>query len=174
MRLGLVLAVASPIIFSTGHGVGARPPAKQVTHTVRPCPTGATRRGTAFPRGRSVWCEEAGVHHGPYAMWYANGQLMRRGFTDHGVLQGKQVSWYANGQMADRVYYVGGVPAGRWRRWHPDGAVASVREFRGGQPHGLVRRWHRDGSLAYVARYRWGELVSETDFDQPPPADNER
>ncbi len=101
-------------------------------------------------------------------MWYADGQLMRRGFTDHGVLQGKQVSWYDNGQMADRVFYVGGAPAGRWTHWYRDGKIASEREFRGGKPHGLERRWHRDGTLAYVARYRWGKLVSEKDYDHPP------
>ncbi len=169
MRLRLVLAVASPIVVWLGAGAAHAGPAAARADAVRPCPSGATRRGSPPPNGLSVWCEQDGVHHGPYTMWYPSGQVMRRGFTDRGALQGKQLSWYANGQLADRVYYRAGVPAGRWTHWYRDGTVASKREFRSGKPHGLVKRWRRDGSLAYSARYRWGTLIWEKEYAIPKP-----
>ncbi|MCR8922099.1 hypothetical protein NO559_04910 [Dasania sp. GY-MA-18] len=64
------------------------------------CPEGTKKIGVAPPSGTQVKClNEQGERHGPFWMWYSNGQMMQALQFKNGLEHGKQQAWFPNGNL---------------------------------------------------------------------------
>lgn len=125
------------------------------------CPPGATFRGDGPPTGRKAWCEDAeGRQHGPYTMWFADGERGLQGSYKAGALHGPWTRWYENGQIEQTGAYVDGKPAGEWLRYHDNGQLASRGGYEDGNEHGTWEYFDADGNAVRVEQWRRGELIS--------------
>ncbi len=119
-----------------------------------PCPEGARLHGQRPPDGDAVWCQVPGadgawVNQGPFASWYANGQLLAVGDYRGGVQEGPFSMWYPNGQLKGRGAMKAGLAEGAWTSWHDNGVKHIVATFARGEEEGAwVSYWEEGGKSA--------------------------
>tara|TARA_R110000868_G_scaffold411493_3_gene704708 strand:+ start:77379 stop:77801 length:423 start_codon:yes stop_codon:yes gene_type:complete len=64
------------------------------------CPAESKKIGLAPPNGTQIKCvNEQGERHGPFWMWYSNGQMMQALHFKNGLEHGKQKAWFPNGNI---------------------------------------------------------------------------
>ncbi len=85
------------------------------------------------------------IKHGPFSIWFENGQIKAKGTYSNGVLDGNYESWYANGQRESSGNYQQGEQDGEWVWWHENGMRRAVTRFVHGQIDGTVSMWKADG-----------------------------
>ena len=71
-----------------------------ITYAEFDCPDGTNKLGAEPPRSDQVKCINAdGKQHGPFWMWYGNGQMMQSLNYKNGKEHGKQQAWFPNGKV---------------------------------------------------------------------------
>jgi len=102
--------------------------------------------------GRAQACltREGRRLHGPFAEWYPNGKLARRGGYKEGRQHGRWVVWFDNGQRRREGSFRDGAPDGRWTYWTSSGAKAEEATFVGGKKNGPATIWDSNGRARRV------------------------
>ena len=64
------------------------------------CPENTKKIGVPPPKGTQVKCVNAqNQQHGPFWLWYGNGQMMQALNFKNGKEHGKQKAWFPNGNL---------------------------------------------------------------------------
>jgi len=63
-----------------------------------------------YPSGNIFWtrCLIDDIEHGPYVMFWENGNVFQESNYNYGVLDGEYKEYYKNGLLRDHSYYVDG------------------------------------------------------------------
>ena len=85
------------------------------------------------------------LKHGPYVVYYENGQVKLRGAHERGVASGLFESWHANGEKAVAGWYENGAQHGKWSWWHPNGMRQSIATYDQGKVADEVLAWNEQG-----------------------------
>lgn len=90
--------------------------------------------------------------HGPWRVWWENGQPRVEGTYNNDVPTGKYTWWYANGQkQMEGEYDANGKQQGDWVWWHENGIKAILGKYRNGKPFGEWIWWKDSGKVAQRA-----------------------
>lgn len=111
--------------------------------------------------------------HGPYSIWYSNGQLARQGEFRYNLPVGKLTLWYDNGQKKSEGTYVDGRQEGVWAWWHDNGQKAITGEYHDGIAVGNWSWWNTIGKIAQqtnLSHDRPGVLPSAEETSEPREA----
>lgn len=123
------------------------------------------------------WIHGAFVDHGPWTLWYENGQIQAKGEYVDGTLDGIYEEWHVNGQLRARGHYSKGIKGdvftlwdlqgakthewhyaankqhGTRTIWYPSGRKKSQVEFVDGRMHGTLVEWDEEGQIIKEVTY---------------------
>lgn len=105
----------------------------------RACPSGASLRGAAPPRGTAIWCElPDGTRHGAHAAWHERpGTVLASvGGYERGEKNGLWILYYETGKKKAEQTYKAGALHGMQRTYWPNGNRESDGWYREGVPNG--------------------------------------
>ncbi len=103
----------------------------------------------------------AGVKHGAYEAWYADGRPWKTGAYVEGALDGPYREWWTNGKPATEAVYARGALTGSYRRWYANGQLWEQATYEVGKRVGPYRKWWKNGKPAHVYAYVDGKLDGE-------------
>lgn len=91
------------------------------------CPAGTFAVGAAPPQGFEQKCVlPDGRAHGPWRIWYPDGQRMSETAMDHGREHGDVRAWWPNGQLMMHGQFIQGHRYRQARYWDMDGVPRVV------------------------------------------------
>jgi len=117
------------------------------------------------------WIHGAFIDHGPWTLWYENGQVKAKGEYVKGKLDGVYQEWYDDGKPRAHGHYskgskedvftlwdLQGAKTHEWHYaankqhgmrtiWYPNGRTKSQVEFVDGQMHGTLIEWDEEGEI---------------------------
>lgn len=135
------------------------------------------------------WIHGAFVDHGPWTLWYENGQMQAKGEYVDGKLDGVYQEWHENGQLRARGTYskaikedvftlwdLQGAKTHEWHYaanrqhgtrtiWYPSGSKKSRVEFVDGRMHGKLVEWDEKGQIIKEVTYVNGTIPGNIDGD---------
>ena len=86
--------------------------------------------------------------HGPYKVFFSNGDLNHITTFQSGKRHGNYVMWYKNGQKEEEGTYKDGELHGKVTNWHKNGQKKHEAEFKNDElVSGSHKRWDEDGNL---------------------------
>jgi len=93
-----------------------------------------------------------GMRHGPYLMWYKNGQKATERYYKKN-LKTADIGWHENGQKRSEGQYKKGMLHGTLLTWHRNGQKRSEGHYNNGKMHGLFLEWYDNGQKKSEANY---------------------
>lgn len=90
--------------------------------------------------------EKRVVLHGPYAEYYATGQLQKKGNYEYGKKNGEWQFWSMDGNMIKQGKYESDRQIGEWKKFREDGSVERIERYLNGVAHGTWEAYHNDGA----------------------------
>jgi antitoxin component YwqK of YwqJK toxin-antitoxin module len=104
---------------------------------------------------------ENGKKHGPFTMWYSNGQVFEEFEFSNGIMRGTLKKWYKNGNlqelsdMSEHGYY-----CGNYEKWYENGQPKVVGQYIYGRSYknsvdktGTWMEWHPNGQKKSYTEY---------------------
>jgi hypothetical protein len=102
------------------------------------CPPEATLTGARPPKGFALWCEQAGVKHGPHATWHPNGLPATAGLFRDGQREGVWRRYSAKGDLETSASFQNDLQHGLMRDYDPLGRVSRETHWINGAPANLL------------------------------------
>lgn len=87
------------------------------------------------------------IPHGPFIVFYSNGQKAAQGTYDRGQRSGEFTWWYSNGQKKTTGHYVDDLEDGPWSWWHENGLRMARGSFVAGKKIDQWSVWNPQGQL---------------------------
>ncbi len=102
-----------------------------------------------------------GLKEGEWKVYYANGNLEKKGILSDGKDNGEYLEYYENGELKYEYHYESGQKIGVWKSWYENGKKYTERNFSNNILHGKVLVWDEQGRLAKEYDYLHGKLVNK-------------
>ncbi|MEM7032886.1 MAG: hypothetical protein AAF629_25275 [Chloroflexota bacterium] len=107
--------------------------------------------------------------HGPWIMYYANGNKRSEGTYDEGIKVGEWRLYHKNGTLSSEATFVNGKYTGYYCSYHDNGEKfregyynAYTGKSSDGTKDGEWTQYDRDGNIEHVNVYKRGSKVKPT------------
>lgn len=100
-----------------------------------------------------------GKEHGPWVVYYQNGNKQKEGSKHEGADHGVYYEWFESGQLMYEYHFDKGVRVGKWLSWYENGTQYTERNWENGQLNGAVKVWTDEGFLSKEYTYKDNEVV---------------
>jgi antitoxin component YwqK of YwqJK toxin-antitoxin module len=94
--------------------------------------------------------------HGPYNIYYENGQLQEEEIYKNGFFDGPHKTYYENGQLKSEAFYKNGKAEGLSRDYYRNGNIQNEEVKKSGKRDGLYRAYNENGKISEEGNYKNG------------------
>ena len=131
-----------------------------------PCPEGSEIVGDPPPAGRERYCaikskDGQQIKHGPYEMWYPDGQQRTEGRYTKGLKDGHFTTWYRTGMVHMKESYVEGYRDGVFETLFANGFTKERAQYKMGKLDGPYQIYYQNGNPKRECFYANGLLSGE-------------
>lgn len=114
--------------------------------------------GSSKSEKRVKWIHGAFIDHGPWTLWYENGQIQAQGEYVDGKLDGVYQEWYDNGQLRARGHYSKGSKEDLFILWDLQGAKTHEWHYVANKQHGMRTIWYPNGRMKSQVKFIDGRM----------------
>ncbi|MCG8421119.1 MAG: hypothetical protein MJE77_24630 [Proteobacteria bacterium] len=105
-----------------------------------------------------------GVKHGPFEVFYSDGNKWETGNFSRGRRHGPHKKWWKNGRLALDSTWADGALDSRFERWYASGQQWEKATYRAGKRVGHYQKWWKNGAPAHDYHYHYKNGKLDGDY----------
>lgn len=106
-----------------------------------------------------VGSKKGNNYHGPYTLYWKNGQVKEQYTYEKGILQGEGKEFFDWGGISVESYYLNGELHGLYKSYYDNGTLYAEGHYQNGEQVGEWKYYHPNGELSEIQWRSNGEII---------------